>query len=139
MVHLWQRMHSVAFFRLRESLFTSTSIEHTFRHLPHWMHLLSSQWMRSKEKWLIGLRKTVTGQNHGCPTGIATPTAPEEERSEDLGDEIVQHTSAHHAGEQVIPKALDLHVFPAYQAEENEHISAYAKLDEFSGIFPSRP
>ena len=33
-LHFWQRMHSVAFFRLRESLFTSTFIGQTFKHLP---------------------------------------------------------------------------------------------------------
>ena len=78
-------------------------------------------------------------EDHGGPAGIATPTAPEEERPEDFSDEIMKHTCAHHTGEQVIPKTLNLHVFPAYQSEKDQHISAYAKLDEFSGIFPSRP
>ena len=48
-LQFWHKMHSVAFFRLRELLLTSTSIGQTFRHLSQWMHFSSSHLTRSSE------------------------------------------------------------------------------------------
>ena len=48
--HSKQRIHSVPFFRFLELSVTSTSIGHTFLHLPHETHLLLSHLIRSSEK-----------------------------------------------------------------------------------------
>ena len=88
--------------------------------------------------WALRLLEGKEVKDHGGPTGIAAPAATEEQWPEDFGDEIMEYACAHHAREQVIPKTLDLHVLPAYQSEEDKHIGSYAKLDEFSGMLPSR-
>ena len=39
-----------------------------------------------------------------------------------------------HAGEQVVPKALDLHVFAADEAKVDEHIAAHQELHNAAGM-----
>lgn len=48
--HSKQRIHSVPFFRFRELSVTSTSIGHTFLHLPQEIHLLLSHLICNREK-----------------------------------------------------------------------------------------
>lgn len=50
LMHSRHRIHSVPFFRLLELSVTSTSIGHTFLHLPQDTHLLLSHSIRSNEK-----------------------------------------------------------------------------------------
>ena len=83
------------------------------------------------------VRKQV--ENHGGPATIAAPTPTEEQWSEDFSDGIVQHACTYHSRKKIVPEALNLHVFLADQAEENQHVGADAELDELPGIFPSRP
>jgi hypothetical protein len=56
------RIHSVPLIRLRELSVTSTSIGHTFLHIPQEMHFSLSHLILIREKRLIGFRNTVTGQ-----------------------------------------------------------------------------
>jgi len=85
----------------------------------------------------LGLLVRQQVENHGRPAGIAAPAATEEQRPENLGDSIVQHASTHHAREEIIPEALNLHILPADEAEKDEHVDAHAKLDELASVFPS--
>ena len=51
----------------------------------------------------------------------------------------MKHARTHHAGEQIVPEAFDLHVLLADQPEEDKHVGTYAELDKLPGIFlPSR-
>ena len=52
-------------------------------------------------------------QHHGGPAGIAAPAPPENQRPKDFGNGIVNGGSGEAAAEQIVPKALQLHVFPA--------------------------
>lgn len=78
-------------------------------------------------------------KNHRRPTGIAAPTPTKKQRSENLRNGIMQNTSTNNTGKQIIPETFYLHVFLAYQPEENKHVGTDAKLDELPGMFPSRP
>lgn len=44
----------------------------------------------------LGLLVWQQVEDHGGPTSVAAPAATEKQRSEDFGDEIMQHASTHH-------------------------------------------
>ena len=76
-------------------------------------------------------------EDHRRPAGIAAPAASEDQRAEDLGDGIVDGRRFKDAGEQIVPKALDLHVFVADQTEIDQHIAAHRELYESPRVFPT--
>ncbi len=51
-------------------------------------------------------------EHHGRPAGVTAPAAPEKERPEKLRHRIVDDRRLKYAQEKIIPKTLDLHVFP---------------------------
>ena len=85
--------------------------------------------------WTLRLLIGQQVENHGRPAGVAAPATTEEQRSEYLGNGVMQNTRPHHAGKQVVPESFNLHVLLAYQTEEDEHVGAHTKLDELPGVF----
>ena len=77
-------------------------------------------------------------QHHRRPAGIAAPAASEQEGPEDLCHRIMDRRGLKNTGEQVIPEALELHIFIADKTEIDQHIQAYKQLDDTSGmrVFP---
>ena len=73
-------------------------------------------------------------QHHGRPTGISAPSAPEYQRSEYLGHGIMDGGCLKHACEQIIPEALDLHVFVADQSKIDKHIQTDKQLNNAPGM-----
>lgn len=73
-------------------------------------------------------------QDHRRPARIAAPSAPEDQRSEDLGYGVMNRRCLEDAREQVIPEALDLHVFPTDQAEIDQHIQTDEQLYDAPGV-----
>ena len=67
-------------------------------------------------------------QNHCCPAGIAAPAPSKEHRAENLCHGVVNGCCLEYAGEQVIPEALDLHVFIADEAQIDQHIQPDQQL-----------
>ena len=76
-------------------------------------------------------------ENHRCPTSISAPASAEEQRAENLGDEIMERGSCEDARRDVEPESLNLHVFLANQAEEYQHIRTYQELSQFTPVFPA--
>ena len=85
--------------------------------------------------WTLRLLVRQQVENHGRPAGIAAPAPTEEQRSEYLGNGVMQNARPRHTGKQVVPEPFNLHVLLANQPEEDEHVGAHAKLDELPGVF----
>ena len=67
-------------------------------------------------------------QDHRRPARIAAPSAPEDQRSEDLGYGVMNRRRLEDAREQVIPETLDLHIFLADQTKIDQHIKTDEQL-----------
>lgn len=74
-------------------------------------------------------------QDHRRPAGVPAPAPPEEERPEDFRNRVVDGRRLEHAGKKVVPKAFDLHVFPAQDAEVEQHVEADGELHQAAGVF----
>ena len=87
----------------------------------------------------VGLQTTGFGvyafytEDKEYATFQTTPTAPN--FMVNHGDGVVDRCRFKHPREQVIPEAFDLHVFPADQAEINQHIQADQHLYNSSCVF----
>ena len=76
-------------------------------------------------------------QHHGCPAGVPTPAAPEQQRAENLCHGVVDGCRLKGAEKQVVPEALDLHILAGDHAEIQQHIAADCQLHKMPGIaFP---
>jgi len=52
-------------------------------------------------------------------------------------NEIMECGTSEDAGYDIEPESLYLHVLPANQAEEYQHIRTYQKLGQFAAILPT--
>ena len=73
-------------------------------------------------------------EHHGGPARVAAPTAAEEQGPKDLRDGVVDRGRLEDAGEEVVPKTLDLHVFLADKAQVNEHVEAHEQLGDAASV-----
>ena len=85
--------------------------------------------------WLFRhfVRKKI--QHHRRPAGIAAPAASEDQRAEDFCHCVVDRCGFKHTCEQVVPEALDLHIFAADQPKIDQHIQPDKQLDDAPGMF----
>ena len=92
---------------------------------------------QSAQLFLSRLLRLLVGQkiqHHRRPAGVAAPAAPEQQRAEYLCYGIVDGRRFKNAEEQIVPKALDLHIFTGDHAEIQQHIAAHRQLHEVTGI-----
>lgn len=73
-------------------------------------------------------------QRHGRPAGVAVQATAKNQRPEDFGHRVVDGGGLEHAGEEVVPKALDLHIFNADQPQIDQHIQPHQKLNNAPGV-----
>ena len=79
------------------------------------------------------IRKEV--KHHCCPTRIATPSASENQRSENLCYGIVDCRSFKNTSEEIIPKTLNLHILITDKPQIDEHIETDKKLYNTPCVF----
>ena len=76
-------------------------------------------------------------QQHRRPAGVAAPAAPEQQRSKDFCNRIVDRRRLKYAEEQGVPEPFDLHILAGDDAEIQQHIVSHRQLYEMAGIsFP---
>ena len=73
-------------------------------------------------------------QDHSRPACIAAPAAAEEQRTADLGDQIVDDSSFKDSKEQVVPEPFDLHIFLRKKSQIYQHVESDCKLHHVPGI-----
>ena len=76
-------------------------------------------------------------EDHRRPACVTAPAASENQRSEYLGDRVVNGRRFKHAGKKIIPEALDLHILIAHYAEIDQHIGTDRELHEPSRVLPA--
>lgn len=87
--------------------------------------------------WRFRLLVRQQVKNHCRPTGKAAPSPTKQQGAEYLGNGIMKRASPKNAIEQVVPKALNLHILATHQAKKHKHIGADAKLSELPCILPA--
>ena len=84
--------------------------------------------------WLLGDFIWQKVQHHRRPAGVAAPASAKQQRAKDLRHSVVNRRSLKNTGEQIVPKAFDLHILSANQTKVDQHIQTDQKLDNTTGV-----
>ena len=73
-------------------------------------------------------------KHHGRPAGVAAPAAPEEERAGDFRHSVMDGGRLKNAQKEIVPEALDLHIFSTDQSQIDQHVAAHQQLGHQTGV-----